>query len=286
MPRKLAPPGHMTATDAALRLGISLPMLYNHVRNGNLKRIVPPGRKQGFFLVNEVERLRADLYGFLDTGEMKRIDGEEEPAIQYHFQRTTDRQDLVGCAAIAKEVYGSEGTPVENRLEWMKKNPEILYVVKSSEMIAGYAYILPIMRDMIDEIMREEKSLADLTQDDIEAFTPGRPIDIYLMSVATLPNLDKEDKRHLSSQIISGLMELLDDLAKRGVIIRSLIARSRLADGIRLLTDMGFDEYPIESPDKRFSYFIIEVEKSKAKFVRRYKLALKKAQRGLVNGDN
>jgi len=279
MSRKPAPPGHYTATEAAEKLGISVPMLYNHVRSGNLQRIVPKGRKQGFFLQSEVEKLRIELYSFLETGQIQEVEVEPEKEV-YHFLPTTKREDLVECAAIAKEVYGSEGTPVDTRLAWMEKNPEILYVVKSDHNVGGYVYILPLQRETIDAILRDERSLASLTQDEIQSFTPEEPIDIYLMSVATRPELARQEKRILSAQVLAGLMNVLRDLAQRGVVIRSLIARSRLPDGIRLLNGMEFDHYPIEIPDKRFSYFIIELDKSNAKFIQRYKQTLRRTQEG------
>lgn len=110
---------------------------------------------------------------------------------EMHFQRTTEREDVVECSRIAREVYGSEGTPVETRLAWMSKNPEILYTSKSDD-IAGYAYILPLKREKIDAILRDDLSLSDLTADDIEGFIPDKLVDIYLMSVAIKPGYSKD----------------------------------------------------------------------------------------------
>lgn len=279
MPRKPAPPGHYTATEAAERLGISVPMLYNHVRSGNLHRIVPKGRKQGFFLKSEVDRLRVELYGFLDTGQSQVP--EPELKEEFHFLSTTKLEDLIECSSIAKEIYGSEGTPIETRLAWMKKNPEILYVVRSDRRIGGYAYILPIGeagREKVDRIFRGEVAISDITDEDIEELVPGKPLDIYIMSVVTRPGLEKEEKRLIASQLIIGLMDVLTNLGRRGIIIRSFLARSHLPDGLRLLHQMQFTELPSILPGRR--NFIIDVEKSDSLFVRSYKRALRNAQRG------
>lgn len=268
MKRGQPPAGYITATEAKQKLDIDDGMLYSYVQQKKIRRFVPPGRKQGFYLeadVNALAQVIRQAYSQL--------------ASRIHFQRSTDIKDLVECSEIAKEVYGSEGTSVATRLKWMEKNPEILYLLKA-DYVEGYSYILPLERETIDALMREEKSLKDLTDEDIKPFTPEASIDIYLMSLVIKPGPDKLYKRLLSSQLISGLMNVLRDLASRGVIIRSLVARSRFPEGIRLLRDMGFSDYAVQSPDTRFSYFILDVERSNAPFIRRYKRDLQRFQRG------
>jgi hypothetical protein len=271
MKRGSPPPGYYTASEAKKKLQVDDSMLRSLVLRGRIEKFVPPEKKQGFYKKVDVDRL---------AGEFKAAYSQISKEV--HFQRTIEREDIIECSRIAREVYGSEGTPVETRLAWMSKNPEILYVSKSDH-IAGYAYILPLKREKINAILREELSLSDLTADDIESFIPNKLVDIYLMSVAIKPGYNKERKRILSSQIISGLMDVLLDLARRRVIIRTLIGRSRFPEGIRLMRDMGFSSYPIQSSDERFSYFIIEVDKSNAPFIRRYKSVLGTALEGQDN---
>ncbi|MBV9691490.1 MAG: hypothetical protein JO202_17455 [Ktedonobacteraceae bacterium] len=274
MKRGSPPPGYYTPSEAKKKLHVDDSTLRSYVLRGKVEKFTPPEKKQGFYKKTDVDKLAEELraaYGKLSK--------------EMHFQRTTEREDIAECSRIAREVYGSEGTSVETRLAWMSKNPELLYTIKS-DYIAGYGYILPLKREKIDAILREELSLSDLTADDIESFVPDKPVDIYLMSVAIKPGYNKEEKRLLSSQLISGLMSILLDLAHRRVVIRTLIGRSRLPDGIRLMRDMGFDNYPIQSPDKRFSYFIIEVDKSNAPLTRRYKRALDGTLEGQNNGDD
>ncbi len=274
MKRGSPPPGYYTASEAKKKLQVDDSMLRNLVLRGKIEKFVPPEKIQGFYNKADVDKL---------AEEFKTV--YSKLAKEMHFQRTTEREDIVVCSQIAREVYGSEGTPVETRLAWISKNPELLYVIKSDH-IAGYAYILPLAREKIDAILREELSLSNLTADNIESFAADKPVDIYLMSVAIKPGYSKEKKRVLSSQMISGLMNVLLDLARRKVIIRTLIGRSRFPEGVRLMRDMGFSHYPIQSPDERFSYFIIEVATSNAPFIRRYKRALDAALEGQKNADD
>jgi hypothetical protein len=267
MKRGQPPAGYITATEAKLKLDIDDGMLYSYVQQKRIRRFVPPGRKQGFYLEADVDALAQVIrqtYGQL--------------ASEIHFQRSTDIKDLIECSEIARDVYGDEGTPVATRLKWIEKNPEILYLLKA-EHVEGYCYILPLERETIDAVMRDEKSLKDVMESDIKRFASGDPLDIYLMSLVIKSGPDKLYKRLLSSQLIVGLMSVLRELARRGVVIRTLSARSRFPEGIRLLRDMGFSDYDVQSPNPEFSYFILDVEQSNAPFIRRYKRDLQR-QRG------
>ena len=279
---RLQPPrGYITAKEAKKRLGIrGIPisdgMLRSYVQKGEIERRVPANRVQGYYKEEDVDRIAQGLKAFY---------GEGSPA-EIQFLQTTAEDDVAETIRIDNEVYGSPGTPLETRLAWLRKNPELLYVLKSDQVV-GYASVLPLRREKIDAILREEAHLKDLTTDDIELFEPGNPLDIYIYSVAVRPAIaDREERHALAAQLISGLMNKLLEWAQRGVVLRSFLARSRFPDGIRLLKRMGFSEYPVESPDKRFAYFILEVDQSNALFIRRYRRALGKAQGEEANGKH
>lgn len=278
--RMQPPKGYITAKEAKRRLGIrgvpiSDGMLRSYVQKGEIERKVPDNRVQGYYKAEDVDKVVQALRAFYG-----------EPSAEIQFRRTTEQEDVAECIQIDKEVYGSPGTPIETRLSWLQKNPELLYVLKSDH-VAGYASVLPLKREKIDAILREKIYLKELTADDIETFEPGKPLDIYIYSVAIRPEYEKEEKRVLASQLISGLMHVLLEWGQRGVILRTFLARSRFADGMRLLSDMGFSEYPLTKiPDARFSYFILEVDKSDAPFVKRYKRAILKAQKGKTDGNH
>lgn len=65
---------------------------------------------------------------------------------------------------------------------------------------------------------------------------------------------------------------MLLDLAKRGIIIRHLIARSFTPDGIRLMKHIGLTESPPKAPGLRD--FMIDIASSGIPFLREYKEVL------------
>ena len=98
------------------------------------------------------------------------------------------------------------------------------------------------------------------------------------MAVCGRPGFTRKQKRLYASRLLLGLAEdVLIGLARRGIVVNNLFARSRMPDGIRLLEDMHFKDLPAsDDTDKRL--FILNVETSESLFVKRYKEALQKYQ--------
>lgn len=279
MARRQPPPGYYGASVARRKLSTKIEpitpgKLKYYVDQGKIERFVPPESSQGFYKKEDVDRLAKSFQAFY---------GQQPNRIQ--FKQTIASEDVAECLQIDKEIYGSPGVSAEKRLLWLEKNPELLYVLKS-ERVVGYVSILPLKREKIDGILREELYLRDITVEDIQTFEPRKPLDTYIMSVAIRPEqaFDMETKRLLASQLVGGLMNKLLEWGKRGVVFQNLLARSRFADGIRMLTELGFKNYPMAmTPDERFSYFILEVDTSDSLFIRRYKRALEKVIGGRGN---
>jgi MerR HTH family regulatory protein/GIY-YIG catalytic domain len=55
------PPGYYTAMQAAERLGVGSGMLRFYVREGKIEHFIPPGRKQGFYKQEDVDRLAREF---------------------------------------------------------------------------------------------------------------------------------------------------------------------------------------------------------------------------------
>jgi hypothetical protein len=82
------------------------------------------------------------------------------------------------------------------------------------------------------------------------------------------------EKRTYGSKLVSGLMDIIISLGRRGVIIRTVFARSTKPDGIRLLRHIGFTELLSTTEKKNF---MIDIEKSGIKAIMQYKQALRES---------
>jgi hypothetical protein len=248
-----------TAAETKAILGITDGMLYNLVDNGALERIIPPGKKQGVYRRSQVEQLARELKVFVAT----------RKKITSVFARAT-KEDIPACASISQAIFNAH-FDVEKQRAWMDKNPDICYVVRSEGKVVGYVLMLPLKAEKIEKILREEESALDIETREVGTFEPGKPLHLYMASIAIIPGITLTEKRMYAARLLSGLMDVLIDFGKRGIILDTIVARSSTADGIRLLRDMGFTEIPSITRRKNF---IIEVEKSGIKEIMQYKQAL------------
>ena len=65
MPQMKISNQYYTAAQVKEKLGITQGMLYNYVRNGTLKPVTPPGKKQGVYLRTEIDKLARETQAFM-----------------------------------------------------------------------------------------------------------------------------------------------------------------------------------------------------------------------------
>jgi len=256
MSQKLQTKEYYTAGETKAILGITDGMLYNYVDNEALERIIPPGKKQGVYRRSQVDQLARELKVFVVT--RKRITS--------NFAKAT-KEDVPECAEISQAIFGAH-FDVERQRAWMNKNPDICYIVKSEGKTVGYVLLLPLEQEKIERILREEESALEIETREIGTFEPDKPLHLYMASIAIIPGITLTEKRMYAARLISGLMGILIDLGKQGILLETLVARSSTADGIRLMRGMGFTEVPSITKRKNF---IIEVGKSGIKEIMQYK---------------
>lgn len=263
MPQMKVGKDHYTAAQVKEKLGITQGTLYNYVRNGTLNPVVPPGKRQGVYLRSEVDQLAHELRAFMATR-------QKSASI---FARATV-EDVPDCARLSDEFFSGVHFDIEKQIAWMKKNPAICYVVKDEGKVVGYVLMLPLDPQKIERFLRGEESSLDLQIEDIQEFIPGKPVHIYMASIAVTGKASLFERRTYGARLVGGLLKTVIDMGKRGIILKTIAARSSKPDGIRLLRGIGFTEL-LSNTDKK--NFIIDVEKSGIKEIVEYKQALKES---------
>ncbi len=259
---------YYTAKQVKEKLAITNGELYNYVRNGNLQRVTPPGKKQGVYLRREVDVLANELQSFYATRITK----------SYKFERATE-DDLPEIIEISKGIFGQGGQsviPLEIRAQWLRKNPETFFVLKDEGHIVGYTSLLPLKREKVDKLVTEEESSENITFDEVERFEPGKPLHIYIMAIGVDMRTSLSEKRIYGWKLINGLFDFLIELGKRGILVETITARSYKPDGIRVLRHVGFPEVPSPVIGKRL--FVIKVAESGIPLIQRYHEALEEYQ--------
>lgn len=254
------------AKEAQEILGMNYNALRNQVIAGNIRSVTPPGRRQEEYLKEDVDGLKQETdawYAF-----RSRIN-----TLPVKFTKAT-LDDMPEAVALADAVFGGYNTiPVEKRIEWLGKNPDIEYLIKQEEQVVGYMSLIPLLPETIDDLLSQRRFAKDLTKDDILNYTPGVPVDIYGMAIGVRPGVNLIQKREWGMRLLLGAQDMFVDLGSKGISIRSIKAHSSKPDGIRLMRHLGFTETVAAVPGLRD--FVIDIETSGLPFVLRYKEAFK-----------
>jgi ribosomal protein S18 acetylase RimI-like enzyme len=270
MPKIQPPRGYITATEVKNKLNISDAMIRYYVQKEKIKYLVPPGRKQGFYRERDVDNLANELNAFLH------MDEEEKANLV-----TANENDLMEMAKIANAVFSlgvdaDKITVPEWRYMLLKKNKEAQYVLKQEDRVIGFATILPfqLKTDKIEKLFRSETvSQAQITEDDIETFEPGKRMRLYIGAIAVDPNLEKNKRKKHGATLVRELIEKIVELGERGVIVEDVAAIGASQSGIHILLSFGLHEIPARVPGNRA--FIMNIEESGAPVSMQYKIALK-----------
>ena len=170
---------YYTAQEAREILGMTHSALSNQVAAGNLQRIIPPGKRQGVYLREEVDRLRAEMDSFFQHRNAFNVD----PPI---FVKATI-EDMEEAVKLADAVFGGVNTiPAEKRIAWLMKNSDIDYLLKQEGETVGYLSLVPLKPKTIEDLLLAKRYAKDLAPDDILTYEPGKPVDIYAMAIGVL----------------------------------------------------------------------------------------------------
>ena|SRR5437762_12963648 len=262
MPQSRPPKDYLTAGEVKKLLGITDGMLYNFIDNGALKRIIPPGRKQGVYSKSQVEQLARDLQVFVSTRD------EDRTSFRKAEKADIPKYIEIGMASFPNAKQQELTAIIEKHSSWLDKNPNLYYVVEHDGEIVGYTSIIPLRPENIKEIMNSRELSMNVTVEEIEDFKPGKPLHVYVATMRTRPNISKVQKRAYGVRLIGGLISTIIDMLERGVNIHTLYAKSETVDGIRVLRHMGFTEIPSVTDSKNY---ILEMDKEGRTALEKYK---------------
>ena len=251
-------------------LGMTYSAIQNQINVGNLHPTTPPGRKHKLYSKKEVDELKQEMDAWLASRNIGKATAPK-------FVKATI-EDMPEAWEVADAVFGGHNTiPLEKRIEWLRKNPDIDYLVKQDEQVMGYFSFIPLKPETIDDLLKQRRFAKELTADDVLPYVPNTPTDIYGMAIGVRPNVSLYQKREYGKALLIGAQNLLRTLGLKGILIRTIQAHSNTPDGIRIMRHMGFTE--VQSTIPGMHDFIINVETSGLPFIKKYREALEEWQK-------
>lgn len=256
-----APSGFYTAKEVMQKLGIASSTLYHYIDTGKIKRVVPPGQKDGYYP-------KADIDKMIKARELFILQYATDVTLFEKAQET----DIAGITDLCIELFGKNGTAnYETRLAQYHTNPDIFYVLRQDELIVGYIGIFPLKHKAIESIMSgvSEANFRTgiLSPENITPFIPGETEEAFLV-IGARQGVNRSTV--YGARTISGGIEVFENLARRGVILKRLYGTSRTRDGIRIAKGLGFKQInPIAEEDDLLR-FELDLETTKSPLFKKY----------------
>jgi hypothetical protein len=256
--------------------GFSEPTFRRLVHDGKIRKRVPPGRKRGAVYS------RQDAVHVLDQKQQqnaksrrtakptKQSQRDTTPLVSSVFRKAT-LDDIPELCALVGEVF--DATPIVERWSaWVRRNPDIAYILRSESGVVGAAMLMPHTLEKIESILREEVTPSTLP-DEVLEFVPGGPsVDIYIRSVCVRQQgVPLRQRRVWGGQLTRGLYRTIVGLGTQGIVLNSLYSRSDTVDGRRMLHHLGMTR--IISCTSHHNY-MVDVSTSGLDMITLYKQAL------------
>lgn len=269
MGRTSTPPkGYYTAAQAIKKLHMPRSTFYDMVERGQVKKITPPNKTDGFYSKADVDKMAKAQEAFI---------------LQYATDTSTfekaQETDIEGITELCIELFGKNGTAnYETRLKQYLTNPDIFYAVKQDNITVGYVGMFPLRHEAIDRIMSgtAESTFRTglLTPENILQFRPHEADNVFLV-IGVKQGLPKTSL--YGAKAISGAIEVFEEFARKGVIIKKLYGTSRTRDGIRIAKKLGFRQVTPVSEEDDLLRFELDLEKTDNPIFRDYQRYSKQA---------
>jgi hypothetical protein len=257
---------YFTAQEAFQYLGITRDAFNNYVRRDpktyGQERLL--GR-HAYYRKDKIMEIKARTEMFL-TPPYQLGDYRKNPSSKLEL---ATENDMPALADLGARALGYALSDNEIRIARLRKNPESYQVLRNQEgVIVGYAAILCLSGETLDQLIHDEVKTSDLTADRVEAFESGRPLHIYILALCVDPNYTHQQKRLYGARLILGLFAFLFELASRGVEIDTITARTWSKGGLRLLRHMNVPQ--LRSPIPGKNLFSVRVTESGIPLLVRY----------------
>jgi hypothetical protein len=251
-----------TASEARERLGgMSSSSFKRLVDAGKIRKVVPPGKTQGNYLREDVDKLAEAMEQFVQ------IYSASEPAERLEFSQAKGKHDIQETVRIARQNLGDNAYELETRLAWFKFAPRGDYILKHEGVAIGYFSMQAIKPESIEQVFNR-KNGRSIQLEDMLPIEPGRPLDIHVSGIGIKKGISRHQTKYYGMILLNKLFDTLIDLGQQGVDIHKIWAKSSTVAGIKLCRDLGFTELGYIN-DEQIG-FVLDLEQSGLPAIKHY----------------
>lgn len=263
--------GLYTSIQARTKLnGMASSSFKTLVDKGQIRKIVPPGKVQGMYLKEDVDKLADAMQKFVDVYTLSLI----EPVGQ--LPKTTfaiaKPEDMDAVYELSLRAIGNTMN-AETRRGWLTVNPESCYIVKHDSKVVAFFHLLALKHSCLINFMEGNIRGWEITPDCVEQFKPGHAVECLAIIASEQDIVEKATRQHYVRVLLRGMKRRLGELGQQGIIINSVYATSQTPTGIAMAIHAGMEQYG-NSLGKRLT-FKMDVKNSTSFLLEDYKAALK-----------
>src|SRR5579875_279793 len=249
-----------SSSEVRKLLGISSSTLSTLVERGTIEKVIPPGYKQGFYTKNSVDEYRKqrEIFDDIYTGKQSRR----------LIVKKASKDDQSGIFEMEKEVLGAT-VPLERRLEWQAKNPDIDFVAIYNGQVIGHMSLIPLKQQALTALLKGEIRGWEVPAEDVETYEPGKQYNLFIMALAVRKTEGRPNSMY-AALLLREVQDFLYEIADKEILIKAIYATSRTRDGIYLAERFNMETIKEWSTPHR-KCFVMDMSKSSAKMAKAYR---------------
>ncbi len=223
---------YYTSREAQQHLGINVGAFYYLIDTGKVKKLTPPGKKQGFYSKHQIERLAKE--------KLERMTDEKEPGTIFMRATLDDIHEEHELAALM--LNGSAAYGVSTYEAWLRKNGDINFIIRDRGRLVAFMQVLPVKQKTIRRWMNGEIREWEISAEDVLLYSPGSSVECIIMSIATTSDAGKRKRHQYGMRLIRGFLHFLHDLAGQDITVTRFYAISATPEGNAILRWAKFKE--------------------------------------------
>lgn len=228
-----------TSSEAREILGVSTSTFKIYVDSGKIRKITPPGKKQGFYVKEDVDKLVKEREPFVHIEKSsRRGKTTKAPGLIKTDVDWMKPSDLPAILKLDYTVYKEDIVgDVGLYISWYKKNPKITLLSferGNRENVLAYISLVPLPEQVILSILKEDRSELSINPNEVEAYQRSGGYTLLAESVVRHPEYP-EQLNHVVQSVLEFWYEQYPDK-----FIEKIYAQAFSDDGDILIRKLYF----------------------------------------------
>lgn len=219
---------YYSASEARKVLGLTEATFFLRVKQGQIPKVIPPGKRQGVYPKRSIDALAQAMHILFESGE------------HIVFSRSSileQEQEM----QIGIKCFGSEFiTPLPERIAFQLKSEYTFWSLKVDGVVQGYISMFRFPEQFLDDLLTGRRIEREITVREILPFTRHEPFSIYIDVLAMNPELPRFERVLYAGILITRFADVILDLRANGYQIEKLYTVTASKEGDVLVRKAGF----------------------------------------------